>query len=312
MTQSPYPVLWTDDSPTRSSAQVTAHLRAERPDVVVFDSAGRLVQYRAARALGARVVYVSSRPKTRWKGFRWRRMRALDQHWLANPAFLGGAPKRWERFKQRAAGGPELLQLDPLYEDIDVRGTLGLQQALHLEPCRYVVVCPGGGGTFGTGPDAARVFVDAARELARPGDVTVVALVGARLANDESLRAESSPNLTMLDSVSNGILIGLLRDAALAVVNGGSLLLQGLTQCVPIVAAPIAGDQLDRIRRCARAGYIREALSQPAALATSARGLLGDAAGREELVARLRVLGLRNGVSTAVEAVERLLPGDRA
>jgi spore coat polysaccharide biosynthesis predicted glycosyltransferase SpsG len=156
------------------------------------------------------------------------------------------------------------------------------------------------------------VFVDAARELARPGDVAVVALVGARLAQDENLRAEPSPHLTMLDSVSNGILMGLMRDSALAVVNGGSLLLQALAQGVPIVAAPIAGDQLDRIRRCARAGYIREAVLQPAALTTSARALLQDTTERAKFVARLRGLGLRNGVATAVQAVERLLPGERA
>ena len=79
----PYPGLLLQDSPTRSSAAVIDYIGTERPDVVVFDSSGRLAQYRAARASGAAVVYVSSRAKTRWKGFRWRRMQLLDQNWIA-------------------------------------------------------------------------------------------------------------------------------------------------------------------------------------------------------------------------------------
>ncbi|MCE3283953.1 MAG: hypothetical protein K0R70_209, partial [Steroidobacteraceae bacterium] len=89
--EAPYGVLSLEDSPTRSNARVIEYIRAEQPDVVIFDSSGRLAQYRAAQASGAGVVYVSSRPKTRWKGFRWRRMRVLDQHWVAQPRFLGGA-----------------------------------------------------------------------------------------------------------------------------------------------------------------------------------------------------------------------------
>jgi hypothetical protein len=305
--QTPFEVLWTRDSPTRSSQEVAAHIDAERPDVVVFDSAGRVAQYQAARAAGARVVYVSSRPKTRWKGFRWRRLRVLDQHWMANPAFLGGTPTGWETFKVKVAGRPELLQLDPLYEDIDATGTRDLQRLHHLEPGRYVIVCPGGGGTFGGGPDAARVFVAAARTVARHCAMPVLAFVGARLAGDSTLRAECPPGLTMIDSVPNGILIGLLRDATLAIVNGGSLLLQAMAQAVPIVAAPIAGDQLARIRRSARGGYVREAALDDGAIASTAHALLIDARARAGLRERLHELGLRNGAATAVDAVERLL-----
>jgi hypothetical protein len=63
---SPYAGLRIEDSPTRSNAAVVDYIRNERPDVVVFDSSGRLAQYAAARDVGAGVVYVSSRPKTRW------------------------------------------------------------------------------------------------------------------------------------------------------------------------------------------------------------------------------------------------------
>jgi hypothetical protein len=156
--ESPYPGLRIDDSPTRAGNAVSQYLIEERPDVVVFDSAGRLAQYRAARSVGAAVVYVSSRPKTRWKGFRFRRMRALDQHWIAQPRFLGGEPTPYERCKLRLAGRPEVVVLDVLHEPIDVAGTRELQRALGLEPGQYVLVCPGAVGRSAPAPTPRRCF----------------------------------------------------------------------------------------------------------------------------------------------------------
>ena len=78
---------------------------------------------------GARLVYVSSRPKTRWKGFRWRRMRLLDR-----------ALDRTARISRRSAhrmatvascdivGKPRVLFLDALHEPVDLAGTADLQQ----------------------------------------------------------------------------------------------------------------------------------------------------------------------------------------
>ena len=304
----PYPVLWVDDSPTRASAAVVRHLRDESPDVVVFDSSGRLAQYRAAREVGARVVYVSSRPKTRWKGFRWRRMRALDQHWIANPAYLGGTINAWERLKLRFARRPELLQLDSLHEAIDHAAVQSLQHRLGLVPGSYVVMCPGGGGKFDDAPDGASVFRDAAVMLGHRIDVPVVLLAGSRWMSDRVGTDPGMPaHVHILDTVTNGVLVGLLRDAALAVVNGGSLMLQALAQCVPVVAAPIARDQDARIARSARLGLLRGARLDATDIARSTQALLTSEGECGAMRARQRELDLRNGVHVAADAVERLL-----
>jgi hypothetical protein len=131
---SPYPVDLLDDSPTRATAVVNTCIDNEHPDVVIFDSSGRLAQYRAARTSGAAVVYVSSRPKTRWKGFKWRRLALFDQHWIAQPEFLGGALTGWQRLKLRIVGRPHVLFLDALHEPMDPAGTHALQQQLGVTP----------------------------------------------------------------------------------------------------------------------------------------------------------------------------------
>ena len=302
----PYDGLSLGDSPTRSSPQVLEYIHAERPDVVIFDSSGRLAQYRAAREVGAGVVYVSSRPKTRWKGFRWRRMRALDQHWLAQPRFLGGAPTPYERLKVRLVGRPEVVILDVMHEPVDTPGVRTLQAQLAVEPGRYVAMCPGGGGDFGHAVDANRVFTDAAGRIAASQPLPVVLVLAGTTPEGPGI-ASSTPGVRRVGTLPNGQLIGLLRDAAVVAVNGGSLLLQCMAQGVPIVAAPIAGDQAARIRGCAREGFVHETTLDPAAMTAAVATLLGDGAAQSRLQRRLAELGLRNGVDVATEAVARLL-----
>src|ERR1700722_16835191 len=57
----PFPVPLLPGSATLHTPQVVALLKSFQPHLVIFDNAGRTAQLRAARAGGARIVYVSSR-----------------------------------------------------------------------------------------------------------------------------------------------------------------------------------------------------------------------------------------------------------
>ena len=80
-----------------------------------------------------------------------------------------------------------------------------------------------------------------------------------------------------------------------------------MAQGVPLVAAPIAGDQFERIRHCANDGYVQQVALDRDALAEGLGLLLDDASARGRLRERLARLALRNGVDTAADAVARLL-----
>jgi glycosyltransferase involved in cell wall biosynthesis len=301
----PYPVLHVERSPTYETREVVAILGRERPDVVVFDSAGRVAQYRRARELGARIVFVSSRATTRGRGFRFRRMRWMDQHWIVAPRFLGGGLGALERLRMRFVPRCEVVFLDVLYEPVDEAGTRDLQRRLGVEPGRYVLACPGGGGVFGDGPDAAQVYCDASAELASRAGVPVVAVLGPRFAAPRP----SPPGLHVLASLPNAQLMGMLRDARVGVLNGGSLLLQAIALRAPCVAAPISDDQPARISNCAAGGYVRLAALDPSSLARESAALIADDEARDALRSRMDSLDLRNGVDVAVEAIARLFPG---
>ena len=301
----PHPVLYVERSPTYETREVVAILGRERPDVVVFDSAGRVAQYRRAKELGARVVFVSSRGTTRRKGFRSRRMRWMDQHWIVAPRFAGGGLGALERLRLSLAPRCEVVFLDVLHEPVDEAGTSELQRRLGVTPGRYVLACQGGGGVFADGPDAAQVYYAASAKLASRAGVPVVAVLGPRFSAPPS----PAPGVHVLASLPNSLLMGMLRDAGTGLINGGSLLLQAVALGVPCVAAPISEDQPARIAGCAARGLVRPATLDADSLVREATTLL-EGQERDRMRSRLNELALANGVELAIEALERLLSRD--
>ncbi len=99
----PFPKTLLPSSPTFHTAEVKELIRTFRPTLVVFDNAGRSAQIKAAAASGARVVYVSSRPKQRYKAFRTGWMRALTEHWIAYPEFIAGGLGLFEQLEAQDA-----------------------------------------------------------------------------------------------------------------------------------------------------------------------------------------------------------------
>lgn len=300
----PFPVTLIDRSPTFESAAVESIIRRQKPQVVIFDSAGRVSQYRAARQVGARVVFVSSRPSSRRKGFKLRRMRWFDQHWIAQPRFLGGELTRREQLKCRLAQGVEIVPLEVLFEPVEEGGTLALLGRFGLQTDSYILLCPGGGGVFGDARDPAEIFFRGACALAASTPWPVIAVLGQRFKPPQPV----PPGVHVLAEVTNGVLMGLLGRARCSALNGGSLLVQAIARQAPCTAAPIAGDQPPRIERCAELGLVVPTTLDAGALAESTSRLATDDTERAAMRARLAALALGNGLDVAIEAVGRLLP----
>lgn len=295
----PYPVHMLNDSPTRAVAAVNEVLNQVRPTIAVFDSSGRVAQYKAARALGAKVIYISSRPRARWKGFRVRRMRLMDQHWIIQPPFVRGSLTLWERLKLRAIQQPQPVFVPTMFEPFTSAVLDATLVRFALSSNDYIVVCPGGAGHFAGVAHALSEFEAAARALADQAGCKVL-YVGEELDSKNS-------QLVSVRSLPNSELMALVNGARLAVVNGGSLLLQVIAQSTPSVAAPIALDQQARVEACAKAGATQSADLTSDSLASTALKLLRDDLERAEMRRRIQSLGMENGVAVAVAAIDRLL-----
>jgi hypothetical protein len=299
----PFPTTLVADTPTRCTAEVVAAIGRERPDVVVFASSGRVAQFAAARRAGARVACMSPRPSARRRSFRLRRMRLIDQHWICEPSFARVPLTRLERIKLALLARPEVVFLDGLHDPVDGASVARCKRELGLDGREYVVLSPGGGGVFG-GVSAVPAFLAAARDIAGRADADVLLVAGP----NADLAECGSGRLRIVASLPNGDLMGLIRDAALVVTTGGTLMLQSLMQGTPCIAAPIAGDQPQRIAACARRGLVRPAALSRDSLAAEALDLLAAPRRREALRRQIADSGVRNGVDVAVAALERLLP----
>ena len=294
----PFPATLFDSSPTFHSAGVIELLETWRPDVVVFDNAGRTAQLRAARRLGAHVIYISARRRQRRKAFRWRWMRLLDEHWIAYPEFIAGRLGVVESLKLKITGRPIVRFLDVILARADPSQRGAILARAGCEAGTFVLVVPGGGtGHPGVG-DAADEFMKAALALASAGTPTVY--VGPAGTGAE-------PNLHRLGPLPQDELAELMSAARLIVANGGSTLLQAIACGAACVAVPIAKDQAERTRRCAAAGVALAAKLDSASIVQAAARLLRDDSQRTALAGRAAGLKLADGVEVALQALAGLI-----
>jgi hypothetical protein len=289
--QCPFPATLLPGSATLHTPQVLELLRSFRPDIVIFDNAGRTAQLRAARAGGAQLIYISSRRRQRAKGFRLRWMRILSEHWIAFPRLIAGDLSWPERLKLKMLKRPRVRFLDTL-----------LPAAVAADPLPdlqdFVLVVPGGGSAHPGARDAPGIIGAAAAGLAQRGLRTV--LVGVAASPD------SSSLLTTLPLLPQAQLVELMRRAGLVVSNGGDTLLQALACGCACVAVPIARDQAARIARCRELRWIVAAPLDPAAIIAAVTRLHADAALRAGLVARARAAGVTDTMPQVLDWIAAL------
>jgi glycosyltransferase involved in cell wall biosynthesis len=296
-----FPIVDCDASPTNSTPQVLAAIDSFRPHVMVFDNSGRTSQLRAAKRAGARLVFSSRAPKLRWKAFRLKWMRLLDDHWIVFPRFVTGGLTRLERLKLRMYPDYTVRHLDTLFTPSDpaVRGQWLEHHGLQVR--RYVVFVPGGRGEGHLVADPAELFMESARAFVADAGCSAVVLTGRN-----SVPASGVPNLRLLPRISPDEVQHLLADAAIVVSNGGTTMIHTLAHGRPLVAVPLASDQDRRIRRAARLQIAVRAPRDPRAIAAAAAALLADRDRQEAMARRIAQLGIANGVEEAVAALRGL------
>jgi hypothetical protein len=300
----PFPATLLASSPTFHSAAVIGLLESWRPDVVIFDNAGRTAQLRAARRFGARVVYISARRRQRRKAFRWRWMHLLDEHWIAYPQFIAGALSFLERLKLRMAGRPAVRFLDVILPGADPVRRGAILSRAGCGAGTFALVVPGGGTGHPGADRAAAQFMAAARALAARGTATVYVGPVASGGAGETIH---EPNWHPLGPLPQPDLVELMRSARLIVANGGSTLLQAIGCGNACIAVPIAKDQFERTRRCVAAGVAVAAPLEAGGIVQAADQLLMNEPKRAALAGRAAHLMLADGLEVSMQALENLL-----
>ncbi len=274
-------------SPTRVPAEVVAAIERLRPAVVVFDGNARVATLAAARTAGARTVLVSSRLSARDRGLRWRRMARLDAHWLVG-AELRDSPGWRERIARSRFPRVQVRRFATVFAPPEPIAALLQELGPRGQP--FAVVCAGGTGHAG----AAELFGDVATRSADAGLATFAIGIPAR------------PPAIAIDELSNAQLMGLLAASRVALLAGGSLLVQALALDTPTLAVPLQDEQAARVRWLANHGAVRTVAGvDPRELARELRELAGDDQARAQLQRGCRALGLDNGLQAMTQDLAR-------
>jgi hypothetical protein len=284
-------------SPTLCTREVVETIERLRPAIVVFDNAGRTPQLRAAKRVGAAVIYVSSRSRQRYKAFRLRWMRLIDEHWISYPELIAGPPSRLERFKLRWLARPELHYLDTVLAPADDSAA---EHLLGHFGSPDIVIVPGGGSQFHDASMTPARFAEWGATLASRGH-RVVFVAGPSFVGE----LPEGSHFKTVRSVPGGALHALLARSKAVLVNGGDTLLQALALNKPCVAIPIAGDQAERIARCAAQGVLLS--PKPDDVVASCERVLTDATVRAQLETHRRALALHDALPSIIERLERYL-----
>jgi ADP-heptose:LPS heptosyltransferase len=303
--ETPFQATFLPSSPTFHSREVAALIREFKPTVVLFDNAGRTSQLRAAVAGGARTVFISSRPKQRRRAFRLRWMRLLDEHWIAYPQFIAGAPSRLERLKLLLLGRPTVRFIDAVLPQPDAVLARSVMARFGVREGEYVLVVPGGGTGHPGALTAPQVVAEAARRIALRSYPTI--LVG--VTPQVTLGALPPDNLKLAPRLPIAMVSELVRGARLVISNGGDTMLQALACQRPCVAVPIAADQAYRIKRCVLSGLVTRARLDAADLErVSLRMLEAGVAPTPTAAPAGNPNGpaVTNGIEAALAAIEEL------
>jgi glycosyltransferase involved in cell wall biosynthesis len=300
----PFAATLLSSSPTFHSAAVIALIEKWRPEIVIFDNAGRTAQLRAAQRLGARVVYISARPRQRRKAFRWHWMRLIDEHWIAYPQFIAGGLGFFEKLRLKICDRPIVRYLDVILSRADPKQRQAILSRAGCDAGKFLLLVPGGGTGHPGAADAVGQFMAAGRALAARGVQTVY--VGPVTAD-----GASAPNWHVLGALPQADLAELMRTARLIVANGGSTLLQAIACGNACIAVPIAKDQQERTRRCVAAGVAIAAHLDAASIVQAAEELWANEPQRAALAARAAGLALADGVELAVHALGNLVESER-
>ena len=285
-------------SPTRCSSEVITAIHARRPRLVVFDSTARPQQLRAAREVGAQVIYISSRPSARARGFRWGAFGCIDEHWSVELDLDAKLPNLWQRWLLRQRPALRWRPLSTLNEPADASlWSTDIRDFVAAGP--YVLFCAGGGGGTLGGVRGSAAFAAAAE---RAGCRAVVVDPDQDSACCDALGAR-----LRVPAQRNGALMALVQSAQLAVVGAGSLLLQTLALRSACLAVPLARDQPARLDELVRRASVATCSPTINALADTARALSTDPSALSALRERAHSLALRNGLGEALDAIGALL-----
>lgn len=251
----PFETTLLERSATKETKAVCQFIEQYKPDVVVFDCAGRAEHMKAAKKVGAKVVFISQHEKKRAKGLKLNRIGLIDVHWVIQPDYCI-EPLTWlENLKLNTFALASPHNVGPYTAFASEQQK---QQALNdydLTKNEYFIVNAGSGGHTLNGQNCADIYFQAALAIAQRTSLKGVVVFGPNYIKP----LPQTDELICIPSQQGSEFLALLSQAKVALLSAGDTLLQAIAVQTPTVACAISKDQSNRIARCVTTGVVTKA-----------------------------------------------------
>jgi len=248
LAECPYHVHTCQGSATKDSATVNQVIKTLRPDLVIFDAAGRAKQFKQAKQVGAKVAFISQHNKKRARGLKLNRLFYTDIHWVVQPDFCMKNLNLWQRTKLALLNKAAPKNIGAVFEFPSNEIQNKILSQLGLIQQDFILFNAGSGGHRLASELATDIYYQAAKDLHRRTGIKIVMIFGSNYPNE--IVRENNIDIICIKQITNQNFIALLIAAKGLVISAGDTLLQAISFQKPCVATAISPDQRARLKLC--------------------------------------------------------------
>lgn len=287
-------------SATKDTPLVNETIAKIRPNIVIFDCAGRSQQFATAKRYGAKVVFISQHRKKRARGLTLRRLLFCDLQWVVQPNYAIQPLNRFEQLKLKILRKKPPKNIGPIVPKINSDSNILEEYSLKEE--QYALFSAGSGGHVINGELAADIFYRAALKLAEKVDCKIVMVFGANYP--KSLPVDSS--IVCISHIPTEDFLALLKKARHRVLSAGSTLLQVIELKLVSLAIAISKDQPSRLKQCSKLGLVLKSKCDETAIVEGSLKLFEESTNRD-IKNNLKAVEPTLGIAEVLSDIGRLL-----
>ncbi|AQS35374.1 hypothetical protein Sps_00154 [Shewanella psychrophila] len=298
----PYSTHLVDDTPTKKTREVNQLITDLKPDVVIFDAAGRKAQLQHAHRMGAKVIFISQHRRKRSRGMKVERALVTDSHWVVQPEFAIGDISRFDKLKLNLIKCSFPIFTGSIFKQPDVAEQQQLQIKYGIQAGQYLLYSAGSGGHMLKSGLAADLFAQVAKSIFTQTGLPSLMVLGPNYPKS----LPEIEGVTIIPQLDHCEFINLLQGAKAAVLSGGDTLLQAIALNIPSLVVAVSKDQPSRISKCYKAGLISTSAAEVEPMCIALTALLSDKS-NESIGSRTTRLASSCGLEIGMAEIERLL-----
>ncbi|MGO2330297.1 MAG: glycosyltransferase family 1 protein [Pseudoalteromonas nigrifaciens] len=302
----PFETTLLNHSATKERGKVVQVIEKIKPDVVIFDCAGRAAHMKAAKNAGAKVVFISQHAKKRAKGLKLNRAGLIDFHWVVQPNYCI-EPLSWlEKAKLALFPLASPANVGPFIVFATIEQKKQVLNNFKLESQGYFIVSAGSGGHVIEGSNCADVYFQAALKISQRTGLKGVVVFGSNY----NKKLPKTDQLLCLSSQGNEDFLALLSEAKMAVLSAGDTLLQAIAVRTPVVACAISKDQLARLESCVKTQVVVRSELEVDAIVARVEQVINEPL-YTKITQEYKYLEIKNSFDVVTEGVKALLFGSK-